>query len=558
MVTQQNKKWESLLRLGIGLALLVVLNLVANRFLFRLDLTEEKRYTVQPATRAILSNLEAQVYVEVYLEGDFNPEFKRLQKSVEETLQQFQAYAGSKLVYRFVKPDMAESAEARKAFYLKLARLGINPTTVFDDQEGQRVEKLVFPGALVSYRGKEQGVQLLKGNRSAGSSQVLNQSIEGLEYELATAIRNLSQTERSKVGIISNHLGLDSLELMGMVNSLADRHDVYRADLNKLADLSVFDALLLVKPTSAYSEAEKYRLDAYVTQGGNLFVAIDQMGVKMEEASEGTVAYTLEHNLDDLLFRYGVRINQDLIQDVQCGNFPVVVGDMGDQPQITMLPWPYFPVSAQYGQHPIVRNLDASLLRFASTIDTVKATGIRKTPLMYSSPYARVMTSPIVISFNDLREGLNPKLFNAGIQPVAYLLEGQFTSVFKNRMLPEGVSPASNNQAPGKVLVMADGDFVRNEVDIKSGKPHPLGFDQFARQSYANNDFMLNAISYLVEEEGLITARSKEVKVRPLDKVKVAKDKLFWQLVNVALPLLMLVVAGVLVYFWRKRKYSSF
>lgn len=560
MVTKNNKKTESILYLLIGIVVIVFINVLAYRLIWRLDLTEEKRYTIQSATRQMLSDLPGKVYVEVYLEGDFNPEFKRLQKSIRETLEQFRIYGGSNIQFRFQSPDEAESAKARNQFYYKLANMGIQPTTVFDNQNGQRVEKLIFPGAVISYQGQEVGVLLLKGNRAAGSSAVLNQSIEGIEYELANAIRKITQPEKKRIALIQEHGELDSLETAGMLNSLLENYQVLKVKLSQKTVLEGYDAVIVAKPRIAFTEREKYLLDQYLVKGGRLLFFIDQLSVNMDEAAaDVTMALPVNHNLDDLLFKYGVRINQDLVQDIQCGNFPVVVGNMGDQPQITMLPWPYFPLTAQYGKHPTVRNLDATLIRFGSSIDTVKAAGITKTPLIFSSPYTKISTSPVSVSLNDLRGGLNPQLFTKGSLPMAYLLEGSFISAFKNRIIPEGFdrNTFTEQAAQGKVLICSDGDLIRNEIDNKTGQPLPLGFDQFSRQTYANNDFLLNTINYLTDEHGIIAARSKELKIRPLDKIKVQKEKMKWQIVNIVAPLLLLSVFGVVRAFWRKRKYSS-
>lgn len=560
MVTKNNKKTESILYLLIGLVGIVLLNLLAYRLIWRIDLTEEKRYTIQPATRQMLSDLPGKVYVEVYLEGDFNPEFKRLQKSIRETLEQFRIYGGSNIQFRFQSPDEAESAKARNQFYYKLANMGIQPTTVFDNKDGQKIEKLIFPGAMVSYQGQEVGVLLLKGNRAAGSSAVLNQSIEGIEYELANAIRKITQPEKRRIALIQEHGELDSLETAGMMNSLLENYQVLKVNLSQKAVLEGYDAVIIAKPRIAFNEREKYLLDQYLMKGGKLLFFIDQLSVNMDEAAaDVTLALPVEHNLDDLLFKYGVRINQDLVQDIQCGNFPVVVGNMGDQPQITMLPWPYFPLTAQYGKHPIVRNLDATLVRFGASIDSVKALGVIKTPLMFSSPYTKLSTSPVSVSLNDLRGGLNPQLFTKGAIPMVYLLEGNFVSAFKNRVVPEGFDKSKHIEIAqnGKVLVCSDGDLIRNELDNKTGQPLPLGFDQFSRKTYANNDFLLNAINYMTDENGIIAARSKEVKIRPLDKIRVQAEKLKWQIINIAAPLVLLIVFGILRAWWRKRKYST-
>lgn len=559
MVNWKSNRLEDLLRLMLVVVTILVVNQLVDRFPFRLDLTEEQRYSISEATQRQLESLEDVVYVEVYLEGELPSGFKRLQKSIRELLEQFAYYADDNVQFTFVDPDLAKTDRSKNEYYRYLGEKGIQPTNLSYEGEGGKTEKLIFPGAIVSYFGEEQGVMLLKGNRGATPDETLNQSIENLEYELISAIKKLASDDRKRIGLVKGHGELDSLQVAGFTSLLVDKYDVYQINLPKrTTPLEDYDLVILSKPTSAFTEKEKYMLDQYVMNGGRMMMFLDALSVNMDSASgEGTFAFPYNTNLNDLLFRYGVRINTNYIQDINCGVFPVVAGNLGDQAQIRMLPWPFFPLINAYGDHQIVRNLDASIMKFASTIDTVKAEGIKKTPLMLTSPYTRVLSSPVNVKFNDLRNALNPDLYNKGPQPVAYLLEGEFTSLYRNRLLPNGVDKNNFKEkgATSRILVVSDGDYIRNEFD--QDQPQDLGYDPLQKVNYANKDFVSNALEYLLDDDGIINTRLKEIKIRPLDKVKVDNERSYWQVINLLLPLVVLVAFGIARSILRKRKYTN-
>lgn len=556
------RKKKSILQFAIGLMSIVVCLQLADRLSVRWDLTEEGRFSVSPATVALLSSLQEPLYVEVFLEGEMPSGFKRLRNSIDQILDQFAYYSDNMVVYSFTDPTVARSTKARNEYFKTLVDRGLQPTNLSYSEGGNKTEKLIFPGAIVSYFGKELPVTLLSGNQASGPEERLNQSIEGLEYELADVIRQLASDRRKNVGLILGHEEPDSLELAGLTAALMEKYNVFNVDLpDRQQDLSFYDAIVLPKPTTAFSESEKYKLDQYLVKGGNALFFIDALRVNMDSASgEGTFAFPYELGLDDMLFKYGVRINREYVQDVVCGNFPVVAGNMGDQPQIRMLPWPFFPIINNFGKHPITKNLDAVAMKFVSTIDSVRAVGITKTPLLMTSEYSMISQPPVKVSFNELQKNLDPKRFDDGSHAVAYLLEGKFSSVYKNRILPKGVdkSDFSEEGNAGKLMICADGDIIRNEFDLRSGDPLQLGASPYNQIQYANQDFVINTIDYMLNDAGVVAAKSKELKIRPLDKVKIAEEKLFWQVLNLAMPIMILVVFGVLRTIWRKRKYSNF
>lgn len=557
---KHSKKIGDLLILANVLLLVVILNILGSWYFVRLDLTEEKRYTIKKQTKDLLEHLDDAVYVEVYLEGDLNPGFERFKKSIRETLEEFRIYSDDRIQYTFTDPNLAMGEKARNEFIAELNLKGIAPRNVIENKDGKRVEKLVFPGAVISYGGMETGVMLLKGNAMQGSQEVLNQAIEGVEYELANAIHKLTNVDRKKIGFLTGHGELNGLSIASFENSLSEQYDINEVGLSSNEKLSDYDALMLAKPTQAFSNLEKYNLDQYLMRGGRLLLLLDRLDAVMDSASsDNYFAFPYDLNLDDQLFKYGVRINQDLIQDRVSGRYPIVVSNAG-KPQIMQMEWPFFPLINQYADHPITRNLDASLFKFTSSMDTIKSVGIKKTPLLFSSPYSRKAVAPVKVGVNDLRNQLQSGEFNEAKIPIGYLLEGKFTSVFINRFAPDGADAKIflEKSTSTKIIVIADGDIIRNDVNPRDGSVQALGFDPFTQYTFANQDLLLNSMAYLLDEDGLIKARNKEIKIRPLDKEKIREERLFWQVINLLAPLLLVIAFGFSRSYWRKLKYSKF
>jgi ABC-2 type transport system permease protein len=559
MVNWSSKRLGDMLTLGNGLLLVVLINLIASLFFFRVDLTEEKRYSIKPATKHMLSQLDDVVYVEVYLDGDLNAEFKRLRNAIRETLEEFRIYSDDKVQFKFTNPMTATSQKAQSEFMQQLVSKGLQVLPVIETKDGERAEKLVVPGAIISYGGEEEGVMLFKHNIAERSQEVVNQSIEGLEYELASTIMKLGTGERKLVSFLKGHGELDSLATASIRASLKTQYDVVDVDLSQ-GDSIYGDALIVARPTKKFSEVDKLRLDQYIMRGGNVLFCIDQMHASMDSASfENNFAFPYETGLQDQLFKYGVRVNPDLVQDRFSASYPVVVSDAGGQPQIMQMEWPFFPLIYQHTDHVISRNMDAALTRFISSIDTVRSDGVKKTPLFFSSQYSRRLTSPVKVSVNDLRKNVDPASFAEGPIAVSWLLEGDFTSVYKNRFLPEGTSKEGYRESgKAKIIVIGDGDFVHNDINPRNGAPQQLGMDPISKRVFANERIVMNMVAYLTDQDGLITARNKEVLARPLDKERVKNEKTYWQMINLGLPLLIIVLAGLVLSWWRKRTYANF
>jgi gliding-associated putative ABC transporter substrate-binding component GldG len=561
MVNLRSKKLGDVLLLANGFVAIVLINILAANYFFRIDLTEEKRYSIKQPTKDILASLDDDVYLDVYLEGDLNAGFKRFQKSIRETLEEFRIYSGNKVHYTFIDPAAAMSQKARSEFMQELAAKGIQPTNVIDNKSGQRSEKIIFPGAVISYGGFESGVMLLKGNKATTPEEEINQSIEGAEYELANAIYKLVNTDRRRIGFVTGHGELDSLEVAAFNNALLEVYDVFKINLANKNAIENYDALVIAKPQAAFSEDDKYKLDQYIMHGGKALFLLDKLDASMDSASQQTYfAFPYNLNLDDQLFKYGIRINMDLVQDRTSGLYPVVTSETNGKPKLQLMEWPFFPLINHYGDHPITRNLDAVTTKFVSSIDTVKAVGIKKIPLMFTSQYSRTLTAPVNVSINELRKNVKPENYDKSSIPVAYLLEGKFKSLYKNRFLPEGADQKTflGEGESSKLIVIADGDVARNDVNPRTRQPQALGYDPFTQYTFANQDLLMNALAFLTNENGLIAVRNKEVKIRPLDRDKIAQEKFMWRIINLVLPIILIAFFGVIKYFIRKKKYASF
>ena len=557
----KSKRGRDILRFLGWMAGIILLNLLASEFFFRLDLTEDKRYSISPVTKGMLVNLPDEVVVEVYLEGDFPAGFKRLQQSVKETLDEFRIYAGGNVHYEFIDPNAITDEKERVAFFQELAKKGIQPTNLKATEEGKQVERLVFPGAIVTYNGKETTVSLLKGNLAASPDERLNQSVEGLEYEFATAIRKVAFPANKIIGYITGQGELEMQHVTDLLGSLQEFYRVALGELDQIPTLDGLDLIIVAKPTSAFSEADKFKIDQFIMNGGKAVFFLDALNANMDSlGTGGTFATPYNLNLDDMMFRYGVRLNPALIMDLNSGFIPLVTGYAGERPQTEMINWRFYPLLNNFSNHPITRNLDAVYSKFIGTIDTVKATGITKTPLILTSPYSRIMQAPVPLTLEEARMEVRPEQYQAGPLPVGYLLEGTFTSLFRNRRAPEGVD-AKTVKEKGKytrIAVFSDGDLIRNDVNARTGQAYELGFDRYNNVTFANKELAINTVHYLLDGEGLINVRSKEIKLRPLDRVRVKEEKTFWQLLNLGAPIVMLAVFGLYRYYMRRRKYEKF
>lgn len=531
--------------------------ILANYFPIRIDLTADNRYTLHTSTRKLLTKLQSAIHIDIYLAGDLPTEFKQLQHGLQSLLDDCQAYATHPINYQLVDINQ-EPVEKRKELIKKLINHGLTPTNVYKQAQGQRTEKLIYPGIIISYQSKEIGVNLLKSNRLVAPEVMMRQSMENLEYEVINSLAKLVQIQPIRIGLIQGHDEPLGVQLHGFTQALQSQYEVHQVPLDKVSDLATYQALFVTKPQQAFSESEKYKLDQYIMRGGKVLFFIDRLRISMDGLAHGSsFAFPLDINLDDQLFRYGVRINQDLIKDLQSGIYPIVVGKMGNQPQLKFLPWPFFPILNRFPNHVITKNMNAIYTQFVSSMDSIQVQGITQTPLLFSSSYTIKAGTPVYVDIDSLRKPPDIKLYQQGPIPVAYLLEGKFTSLYKNRQAPEGTNAADFMEIgqPTKLLVVATGSILLNAVSPKDGQPLPWGYDPFLQQHFANPEFVLNTLAYMLEEKGVINAKHKTIQLRLLDNLKVQKARLYWQLINIIGPLAALTNIGVGWYVWRRWRY---
>ena len=558
------KKSSSILRpLLYWLSGIVILVLLGQFVRFRLDLTEEKRYSLHPATIELLQNLDRPLEVEILLNGDQLPGgMRRLQKSIEETVRTFDAYAAEKITFSYFDPLSIENDSLQLEFIYTLAGYGINPTNLYFNQTAGQQTQRIFPGILVTDGEYESGALILKGEAGMSPDEKLNESIENLEYEISNAIRKLTQPQKTAIAMVIGHGELSEDEGFGLVEALDGEFEIFKVPLDqakKVEDLSSFSMVLVVGPRGSYSERDLYLLDQYVLRGGNLIIAAEGADVDLNlAAGEGTVSIPLENELDRLLFRYGIRINKDLIQDLNLNYIPVMGGNFGNGEQMISLPWPYYFNAGVATPHPITKGLDQVNFRFASSLDTVKADGVQKTPLLFGSQYMRAIPAPARVAFSDMEKEPNLEDFSQSGLPLMYLLEGEFTSVFKNRFRPEEFSSTEFLESgKGKVIVLGDGSVFQSQFSLQSNEPLALGEDPFAQMTFANKQLLLNLTQYLQNPDGIISSRTRTLQIRPLDKVKIDSQQGFWQGINIGLPILMLSLLGGLLIVIRKNRYSK-
>jgi gliding-associated putative ABC transporter substrate-binding component GldG len=549
------KKKQDILELFLIVGILIFLNIIINKYFFRLDFTEDKRYTLSPVTKNILTKLEGDVHVEVFLSGDLNPNYERLKKSIQEKLEQFKAHSSKQFTYRFIDPNAEEDKTLRERFHMLLYKRGIKPSYYLDEKNGQKTEKFIFPGAIVSYQTKEAPVMFLKGNKVASQEEQLNQSVESIEFELLQGFRQLTTKEYKTITLVDGHGEPSKERFLEISNALNKVYNLQRRKLDSLNVLDNSDVVLIASPTIPFTEKEKFILDQYVTKGGRLLIAMDQADIRKDSLKNG-VTYGLEKhlNLNDLFFKYGFRMNQNAVSDLNCATTVIQTGLNGESQALS---FPYYPIIYQFGKHSITKSLDAIKLVFAGTIDTVKSEGVNKTVLLQTSTQSKVLNAPFQIDLDFLKRNSDPESFTAGPQITGLLLEGRFTSLFKNKPSPWSGTSVNDTSVASKIIVLSDGDLILNEMDPRRMEAIPLGYDKDMRYQFSNKELIMNAIDYLMDQE-LMEVRTKEVKLRPLDKEEMRNRSFFWKFLNIAIPILVIVCYGVFKHIQRKKRFGSF
>jgi len=554
-------------KLAISLIIVLVCACLLSIFFHRFDLTSEKRYTLSDFSKSSLRNLDDVVHVKVYLDGDLNIPFRKMQQRLKETLDEFQVSAGNNLEYEIINPFAGIDPKAIDNRVNKLVEQGLKPTNILaKDKEGGTTEKLVFPCALIQYKKLEIPVNLLKNNAGTGAEENINNSIQAFEFELMRVISSLTSDSTEKIAFIEGHGEYNKYQVEDITNELGWYFQVDRGSINgKPGILDQYKAVIIAGPSLAFNEQDKFVLDQYLMQGGRLLWFIDMVNASLDSIREGgsTVALISMLSIEDLLFRYGARINPVLIQDVQCNMIPVNMALAGNSPDFRPAPWLYSPLLNAPYAHPVTRNLNMIKTEFAGSIDIIEARkGIKKTALLKTSQYSRQIAAPLVISLEEVSLIPKQEQFTDQFLPVAVLLEGKFESAFRNRMIaglfPDTTIHLKETGLYSSVLVAADADLIRNDIrpTPQGVLISPLGFDRYTKQTYGNKEFIVNAIQYMTGHAGLINLRSRELKLRLLDKSKIKEDRRKWVLINTVLPPLIVLLAGLFYNWFRRRKFS--
>jgi ABC-2 type transport system permease protein len=557
------KSWLQFLSIVAGI---ILVSVISSFLRFRYDLTEDKRFTLSRPTRQVLSHLKNDIYVQVYLEGEIPIPLKRLKRSVGEMLDEFRIASGKKIDYEFINPSGGKDAKQRETLYQTLANKGLNPIDLHSgDPEGGSSQKIIFPGMIVNYNGIEVPVNFLN-NSTSSSEQNILRSVEGLEYEMIQTISTLSSDTVNKVAFIEGHGEIPEIETADITYNLARFFTIDRGVIGgKPGVLDKYAAIIIAGPEKVFNESDKLVLDQYIMNGGKVMWLIDEVAVNSDSLRLGTtVGLYRPLNIEDQLFRYGARINPAIVQDIECVPIRLMVMSGGTRQQAVSDPWVYYPLLKPAANHPITRNLNRVEGEFVNYIDTVGLDpAIRKKILLYTSEYSRTVSPPVMISLKEAEMTPVEKDFNKPNLPVAVLLEGVFTSAFKNRMVSNLTDDKNlkirTESKETRMIVIADADIIRNEVK-RSGMnetPLPLGQDKYTGQVYGNRDFLINCLNWLVDKNGIMELRSRELKLRLLNHKIIKADKFKWQLINIAGPLIIVTLGGFLYSYFRRKKYTG-
>jgi ABC-2 type transport system permease protein len=560
---QTTLRWVGLL------VALVVINFVAARLHTRADLTEEKRYSLTQTTKDLTSKLQNNVLIDVFLKGDFPSGFRKLSTSTQEFLSVLKETAPDRINYRFISPD--EEVVSGKTWGDSLKAMGVDPINLTVQVKAGEENKNIFPFALLHAGGRTELVNLFQSSKRNISVAELNNAEAMMEYQFAKALDRVENPVPKVVAYAVGNGEPTGNETVDLQQVVASSYIMKPFDVNRMAYIpKEANVLLVVKPASGFSEAEKLKIDQYVMNGGKVLMFIDNLHAEQDSLAfkSELIAYDRNLNLGDLLFNYGVRINPDLVMDLQCDFLPFAVGGSPSNPQYEFLHWNYYPLFESRGNHIINKNLGLVAGRYVNSIDTVEAEGIRKTYLLQSSPNSRTISTPALISPNENRNAPEDVLFKKNGIPVAVLLEGQFSSLYQNRI---GQAQRDSLQAnggfkekattPTKMIVVADGDMVLNDVSTKQG-PLPMGMNLFTMGTqyeypFANRNFLLNCLEYLTSNAAIINTRNKEVVLRALDPKKVDAEKGKWSVINIVLPILLVILLGVIYQRIRRYRFAS-
>lgn len=556
---KKNKK--HILVIGITLVIILIINLVSSRVFKRFDLTKDKRYTLSEAAKNTIETIDAPLIVDVFLEGDFPSEFRRLRNETQQILEEF-SVSNSNLKFNFINPLKEEATRQRNI--QQLAQRGMQPFQITIQENGKTSQEVIIPWALASYNEQTVIVPLIKNKIGATDQELVNGSIQNLEYVFAEAFKKLVNPKSKKIAILRGNEQLKDAYVADFLQKLGEHYflapftldSVARNPSKTLNDLQKFDLIISAKPMTPFTEEEKYVLDQYTMNGGKslwLTEAIIMDKDSLYTNSGKAVAVMKDLNLNDFFFKYGVRINPVMVSDLYSAPITLAIGE-GSNAQFQPVQWPYSPLAANNPGHPITTNINPVRFDFASQIDTLK-NAVEKTILLRSSQLTKLVGVPSEVDLDIVTREPDPKTYKEPYQSLAVLLEGKFTSVYKNRIKPFQLNTDKTESISTKMIVIADGNVIKN--DVVKNKPQELGFDRLTGRRFGNKEFLENAVNYLLNDDGLINIRTKDVALQFLDPQKIENEKTKWQIINIVLPLFALMLFGIVFSFVRKRKYTS-
>jgi gliding-associated putative ABC transporter substrate-binding component GldG len=564
-------KNQNTIRFAFLLAGLLLLNMLSSRFHHRIDLTAEKRFSVSEPTRQLLRQLKDDIVIEVYLTGKLPAGFQQLSEGTREVLNEFKEYGGSKIRFSFINPLEGKNEQEKEAVFKSLNEKGIQPVNlkIQQDEDDGYSEKIIFPAASVSGLQKQEAVSLLENHIAMSPDEKLNLSQSLLEYKLAGAIKQILIPGKRQIAFMQGSGEMIGLNTLDMLTTLSKYYDIDTLDINQNIEIGKnYRAVIFCKPSQPFDEKNKFKIDQYVMHGGKVLWLIDQLKLDIDslKTQDATLAIDYNLNLDDLLFRYGARINSDLIEDYMYANpIPISVGNINGQPDMRQFPWLYFPFSIPDSKHPIVNNMDAVMFSNASSIDTVANPEVRKTILLHSSNRSRRSPSPVRISLSSIKYKPQAAMFRERHIPMAVLLEGKFLSSYTNRIDPNFLAIYQDSlhktflpacEKDNSMIVVSDADVFLNDFSERRG-PMECGYYKYTDQLFANKTFMLNCLEYLTDDFGLLVARNKTLQLRLLDRVRIKKERLQWQMLNVGLPIGLVLIFASAYFFFRKKKYEG-
>ena len=532
---------------------LIVLNIVSQRFYNRVDLTTDNRYTLSTVTKDIINNIDKQLIIKVYLEGDFPSEFKRLQIETRQFLEELSA-KNSSIKIQFVLPDNQRE---------RLIKAGMIPSQLTVKEDGKLSNTIIFPWAEIIYKKKSTIVSLLSNGAVQSQEDQLETAVANLEFSFSNAIYKLQEEKQKKVAVLSGNGELLDLQLYSFLSEVSKKHKLAKFTLDSVENNSIkslqnfqqFNLAIIAKPTESFTEEEKLVLDQYIMNGGKTLWMFENVQADTDSLYKDgkMLAYPRDLNLTDFFFSYGLRVNATLIQDLYAAKIPLATGNIGNKPQFQNLNWFYHPLVSGNPNHAISKNIAPVRLRFANQIDTLQ-NSLKKTVLLMSSMLTRKTGTPAIIELESIAIEPKEKEYSSGFQIVSLLIEGNFNSMYANRIKPFDIKKFSKKSPFNKMIVISDGDIGRNQ--LQKGKPFDLAQDKWTGEQFGNKEFLLNAVDYLLDDRDLIELRNKNVQINLLDKERAYQERTFWQFINIILPLLVLMTFGFIFQYLRKRKYS--